>query len=321
MMPFIGVRISWLMLATKSLLARDAASAASLARCSTISPCLRSVMSRPTAWMASPPSCSGRVVISTVSVLPSGVSSSTSKVSGPSARSERVTRSATWPARVGGASSASWRPTTSCRRRPIIRWPARLKLVSVPVASQVQIRSLACSISSSCCRVSSASCSRLRASRASDVRRWRQRCAAQASAPRRPSASADAGGERRAATGSTGWRRRGRRRHRAPTGARRADAAAVGEHAVDALGNAGQLDAAARGDRERPAVLERHDGRQHDVVVDEREALLLALHVALDDVGRGPGQAAGGVVAQQMGDRPRHGFQRRGGAPVARSRA
>ena len=72
MMPFIGVRISWLMLATKSLLARDAASAASLARCSTISPCLRSVMSRPTAWMASPPSCSGRVVISTVSVLPSG---------------------------------------------------------------------------------------------------------------------------------------------------------------------------------------------------------------------------------------------------------
>ena len=34
MMPFIGVRISWLMLARNSLLARLAASAASLAICS-----------------------------------------------------------------------------------------------------------------------------------------------------------------------------------------------------------------------------------------------------------------------------------------------
>ena len=45
MMPFIGVRISWLMLARNSLLARVAASAASLARTSSRSACFRSVMS------------------------------------------------------------------------------------------------------------------------------------------------------------------------------------------------------------------------------------------------------------------------------------
>ena len=247
MMPFIGVRISWLMLATKSLLARDAASAASLARCSTISPCLRSVMSRPTAWMASPPSCSGRVVISTVSVLPSGVSSSASKVSGPSARSDRVTRSATWPARVGGASSASWRPRTSCRRRPIIRWPARLKVVIVPVASHVQIRSLACSISSSCCRVRSASCSRLRARRASVVRRRRHRCARPGQGAEQGERQHDADGEDRAARGPRGWRRCGRRRRRAATGARRSDARSPPRR----RGRARERRSARRGCRER----------------------------------------------------------------------
>ena len=46
MTPFIGVRISWLMLARNSLLARLADSAASLAFCSSTSVCLRSATSR-----------------------------------------------------------------------------------------------------------------------------------------------------------------------------------------------------------------------------------------------------------------------------------
>ena len=55
MMPFIGVRISWLMLARNWLLARLAASAASRARSRTNSAFLRSVRSRvifenPTSW-------------------------------------------------------------------------------------------------------------------------------------------------------------------------------------------------------------------------------------------------------------------------------
>ena len=45
MTPFIGVRISWLMLARNSLLARLAPSAACLARCISCSACLRVVMS------------------------------------------------------------------------------------------------------------------------------------------------------------------------------------------------------------------------------------------------------------------------------------
>ena len=36
--------------------------------------------------------------------------------------------------------------------------------------------------------------------------------------------------------------------------------------------------------------------------------LFLALHVALDHEGRGAGQPAGGIVAQQVGERPRHRF-------------
>ena len=46
MMPFIGVRISWLMFARNSLFARFAASAASLAFASSSWPRLRSVQSR-----------------------------------------------------------------------------------------------------------------------------------------------------------------------------------------------------------------------------------------------------------------------------------
>ncbi len=46
-MPFIGVRISWLMLARNSLLARLADSAASLAFSNSASACLRAVISTP----------------------------------------------------------------------------------------------------------------------------------------------------------------------------------------------------------------------------------------------------------------------------------
>jgi hypothetical protein len=45
MTPFIGVRISWLMLARNSLLVRVASSEASFARTSAASPCLRAVSS------------------------------------------------------------------------------------------------------------------------------------------------------------------------------------------------------------------------------------------------------------------------------------
>ena len=48
MMPFIGVRISWLMLARKSLLARVASSAASFALASSCWASARSVVSRMT---------------------------------------------------------------------------------------------------------------------------------------------------------------------------------------------------------------------------------------------------------------------------------
>ena len=55
MTPFIGVRISWLMLARKALFARLAASAASVAACSSASVRLRCVTSSakttiPTIW-------------------------------------------------------------------------------------------------------------------------------------------------------------------------------------------------------------------------------------------------------------------------------
>ena len=49
-MAFIGVRISWLMFAKKTLLARLAASAASFARCSSSWVCLRCVTSRATQY-------------------------------------------------------------------------------------------------------------------------------------------------------------------------------------------------------------------------------------------------------------------------------
>ena len=70
MMPFMGVRISWLMFARNSLLARLAASAASLARCSSASTCLRAVTStqtprtqrpRPSTWIGTLVVCSHRV--------------------------------------------------------------------------------------------------------------------------------------------------------------------------------------------------------------------------------------------------------------------
>ena len=69
-MPFMGVRISWLMLARNSLLARLAASAASLARCSSASACFRAVTSsqtprtqrpRPSTWIGTLVVCSHRV--------------------------------------------------------------------------------------------------------------------------------------------------------------------------------------------------------------------------------------------------------------------
>ena len=72
MMPFIGVRISWLMLARNSLLARLAASAASLARRSSSSARLRSVMSRMMPMTRPfPPALFGLSVMSTGNSLPS----------------------------------------------------------------------------------------------------------------------------------------------------------------------------------------------------------------------------------------------------------
>ena len=159
-MPFIGVRISWLMLATKSLFARLAASAASFACCSASSPCLRSVTSRPIAWIQrSWPECSiGRVASSIVATPASGVMTSSSKVRRACARSERDTIER---ARARGAPvaarSASCRPITSCRRRPSRRSPARLTDVIVPVSSQVPMKSPASSKSSSYCCCSAAS--------------------------------------------------------------------------------------------------------------------------------------------------------------------
>ena len=73
MMPFIGVRISWLMLARNSLLARLAASAASLASSRAACARLRSVMSRnvTTAPTASPSLRIGYAQYSTGKLVPS----------------------------------------------------------------------------------------------------------------------------------------------------------------------------------------------------------------------------------------------------------
>ena len=173
----------------------------------------------------------------------------------------------------------------------------------MPAASQVQIRSLACSISSSCCRVSSASCSRLRASRAS-VR------PALAPEVRRPGQGAEQAEQQRDAAGQIAvprehrrdWRRRGRPRRRAPTGARRAVAPSPPRRRRTRSGTPVSSTRLPGRDRKRPSLRRAARWPSARVVVDEREALFLALHVALDDEGRGPRQAAGGVVAQQVGE-------------------
>ena len=93
---------------------------------------------------------------------------------------------------------------------------------------------------------------------------------------------------------------------------------AVGGTTVDAFGDAGQLDAAARGDRHGPAVGQWQQRRQQHVIVDEGEPLLLALRLGLDEIGRSPRQAAGGIVAQQVRRGLGHGLdgarRRPGGA-------
>ena len=74
-MPFIGVRISWLMLARNSLLARLAASAASFAFCSSACAFLRSVTSRETPKVPTMRPCGSRngiFVVDTHVSWPSG---------------------------------------------------------------------------------------------------------------------------------------------------------------------------------------------------------------------------------------------------------
>ena len=76
MMAFIGVRISWLMLARKALFARLAASAASFAFCNSAWVCLRPVISRKTATpprtMSEPSSRGAAFVLSQISWLSQG---------------------------------------------------------------------------------------------------------------------------------------------------------------------------------------------------------------------------------------------------------
>ena len=82
MTPFMGVRISWLMLARNSLLARLAASAASLAWCNSVSVRLRPVMSRDTPnvpTMSPFRSRSGILVVETQVAWPSGQTSFSSR--------------------------------------------------------------------------------------------------------------------------------------------------------------------------------------------------------------------------------------------------
>ena len=85
---FIGVRISWLMLARNSLLARVAASAASVARRSSTSARLRSVMSKKvTTPPTGSPSCScGYAQYSTAKDEPSSRQKTWSSLCTPSPR-------------------------------------------------------------------------------------------------------------------------------------------------------------------------------------------------------------------------------------------
>ena len=85
MMAFIGVRISWLMFARKPLLARLAASAASLAFCNSSSERFRSVMSTRVPWwrIMRPEESQMALELSMHTIgLPSFLRSTTSRVSG-----------------------------------------------------------------------------------------------------------------------------------------------------------------------------------------------------------------------------------------------
>ena len=156
MTPFMGVRISWLMLARKSLLARLAARRLPwparlhlglLAQRDVVADgldYLAALVERPRRQLDGQRVGVGREELDLEGQRPAGAQRARDELGDVSGRS-------------GGASSESCWPTTSWRRRPVMRSPARLKVVIAPVASQVQIRSLACSTSSSCCRVSRAS--------------------------------------------------------------------------------------------------------------------------------------------------------------------
>ncbi|MNM62983.1 hypothetical protein D3C81_743360 [compost metagenome] len=94
MMAFIGVRISWLMVARKLLLARVASSAASRARCTSASAVLRSVMSK---YQLAPMPRSPSVIVT--------AETSTSKRS-PPARCRVVSKFSTAP--CAAASRKRW---------------------------------------------------------------------------------------------------------------------------------------------------------------------------------------------------------------------
>ena len=69
--------------------------------------------------------------------------------------------------------------------------------------------------------------------------------------------------------------------------------------AVEALADPGELDTAARRERERPRVVEAQRGGEDDVVGREGQELLLALDRRVEIRGRQPRQVAVGAVAQQ----------------------
>ena len=122
--PFIGVRISWLTLATNIDFIREASSASSRASASSCSAALRSVMSRRNALKAKPCSISiGEMVSSTGNSWPSrcsAVSSSRRPSTGPSPVARKRSRPMRWGARrrSGMIVSASSRPSASPRGQP-----------------------------------------------------------------------------------------------------------------------------------------------------------------------------------------------------------
>ena len=167
--PFIGVRISWLMVARNSDLSRDVSSALSRARMRASSASLRSLMSRAiTVAYARPPAVQPEQDISIGTTWPSARRPRSSRVrvrSGPVPAPVMSASAVPSASReTGSTSSARARPRASASASPKMRSAAGFQERMVPSARMAMMASGAV-------RDTAPSCSSLRASARSGIRR------------------------------------------------------------------------------------------------------------------------------------------------------